>query len=672
MDMSRILGICLAGLVLAACDLRSERPPEPLSHAEWEAVVKEVSGFMEAAANGVDYVHLQDATPARIDRLLSMAAVTTLPADVRIHALSLSGKGAILKFEKPSDVVLKFSSWFPDKMADARATPVGQIRQFPDSLGPFSDWNDEAIAFITLWRCMPQIAWLEPQSNPFQRRLNDNSRLMQPGVIASASHDFAKCIYDYSGMRTENHREGVLQSADIGRKVMPLLVDKIRRFLASGRCGGTGPDDCVLNLWIWFSLSPNDPVLARMIRDLEPLVGLDRALPPLKYPLESYGPGSQEGEPHFDEALRRAAFLRTKIGSIKAVPEEWGGDSLSKALRQLSVMQAWFSKNVDYRRHEYALRNNEHLDPWKIIARWSLPENVVYEELDALDADTDCEVTNQWFQHGGRWVATRYFLRHLDRPLMRRCVNPDWSGLSEGGEFAPVLRNQFVDALESLKDGLVHDQILTGLTDNGQACFEQYRPEWISSLCSSWMSAPMEISKRLARKLQVGPEKTFRAVVDVSTDEVVSEITSKLKRDGIAITDIRKWVPPKGYRAPQAPKMLLELELMDVTNSADAYRWSGQQRRVLAMVWSDRNTIVTVPQRFSYQYDEGSISKITDIDEDGNPEIWFSGTYGECDGDNLRPGIDCSIESIHMGEVFHDAVSYFSDQRVRQNPNASR
>ena len=41
------------------------------------------------------------------------------------------------------------------------------------------------------------------------------------------------------------------------------------------------------------------------------------------------------------------------------------------------------SKNVDYRRHEYA-RNNEHLDPWKIIARWSLPENVVWAKSSML------------------------------------------------------------------------------------------------------------------------------------------------------------------------------------------------------------------------------------------------------------------------------------------------
>ena len=33
------------------------------------------------------------------------------------------------------------------------------------------------------------------------------------------------------------------------------------------------------------------------------------------------------------------------------------------------------------------------------------------------------------------------------------------------------------------------------------------------------------------------------------------------------------------------------------------------------------------------QYDDGEISGISDVDRDGNIEVWFSAEWGECDGE---------------------------------------
>jgi len=40
--------------------------------------------------------------------------------------------------------------------------------------------------------------------------------------------------------------------------------------------------------------------------------------------------------------------------------------------------------------------------------------------------------------------------------------------------------------------------------------------------------------------------------------------------------------------------------------------------------------------------------------------VWFSGTFGECDGEDSQRGDDCAIETLHMGEIRGDALSYFA------------
>ena len=114
-------------------------------------------------------------------------------------------------------------------MADARATQLVQIRHSRNSAGTVSDWNDEAIAFYyPLAVYAANICGSNLSQIRFQRRLNDNCASCSR--VIAWHHDFAECIYDYSGMRTENHESTSLQSADIGRKVMPLPSTRFGAF----------------------------------------------------------------------------------------------------------------------------------------------------------------------------------------------------------------------------------------------------------------------------------------------------------------------------------------------------------------------------------------------------------------------------------------------------------
>ena len=100
-----------------------------------------------------------------------------------------------------------------------------------------------------------------------------------------------------------------------------------------------------------------------------------------------------------------------------------------------------------------------------------------------------------------------------------------------------MLRNQFVGSSKITKRMVCSRQKQFGLTDHArQACFEQYRRNG-ADRCAALVDVGSngDIKGSLLASCRSGQRKLFANVVDVSTDEfVVSEITSKLKRDGMA------------------------------------------------------------------------------------------------------------------------------------------
>lgn len=67
---------------------------------------------------------------------------------------------------------------------------------------------------------------------------------------------------------------------------------------------------------MWSELAPHDDALARALRTLEPAVAPDAELPP--HTARSANGDDQrleDGQPRYDAAMRRAAFLRAKLPS---------------------------------------------------------------------------------------------------------------------------------------------------------------------------------------------------------------------------------------------------------------------------------------------------------------------------------------------------------------------
>ena len=83
-----------------------------------------------------------------------------------------------------------------------------------------------------------------------------------------------------------------------------------------------------------------------------------------------------------------------------------------------------------------------------------------------------------------------------------------------------------------------------------------------------------------------------------------------------------------------------------------------QRKTILISVTSKESRYINVPGNYG-QYDDGQVVGITDRDKDENIEVWITATWGECDGEELKPGIDCSIPHYYMAEQFGNYLGGF-------------
>ena len=270
-----------------------------------------------------------------------------------------------------------------------------------------------------------------------------------------------------------------------------------------------------------------------------------------------------------------------------------------------------------------------------------------------------------------------------------RCAVPDWQWLRQaddkGDSEARYTRYRFL-ALLGYLSGHDQDLLLTGLTDGGERCFDEKSTHsgWLDQLCERWISEPQTISRapksnrsllnskakfrgtklelstaelqQQGGNLAVEQEKwlTALAPADASdTAQKLREISAEFSRRGVRIHAARRW------HRPGSNESLIELQISSPETESES-PWPFAGPRLLLLVKLHSVTLVGVPRRFGFQHDEGEIVDVSDLDHDGNLEVWFRGKFGECRSRYAKPGIDCAIEISQMGEIRGDALSYFT------------
>lgn len=686
----------LLALALAACGPAADQE-NTLDNTQLRTVIGELDALAHRPDRAADGLVPRVATPDRIDRLFRMPVLAQQRFEIRRQALALAGRGTTLAFERPADVLARMAEWFPERFGTPHARR-GRLDSAGNRLyGPYPEWNAEATAFMVLWECMPAIAWEEPDANPFRQRPGDTS-FAPLAATSSSQREFRDCVFQMSGEADHFDKRlprdaAEARAAALGAVAAPVLQQKFDTYLHAHGCSGRGPEDCVLLLWMWSSLAPDDPRLAETLRWLEPAVRPTGEPPPLSKPDEEYGAEVQEtNEPRFDEAIRKAAFLRAKLNAVLRGPANWPPDARAAAFQQLAQLQAWFDANVDPRWQPlYALeRRHAVLDPWRTLGKGGTDEAALLDELDALPADTDCATKQVWFRHGGPLLQAGYALRQLRRGGALPCGDPGWAWLAQGEQPGSAeLRGQFIAALASPINGAAYEAILDRLLGG---CPPGAIAAWAQPACAAWISLPMSVSATTRRQLlHHAAVRDWPGIAVAPPPPLPTEITAEAHA---AQTEwLRQAAAPfgptageqaarlagefeqrgalvqraSGWRAPGGGPGLLELVLWP-PRPASTGGVALQGTHVLLLFEGAALRLIDVPARFSPPQDDGRVAAVTDLDGDGRPELWLSGSTGECDVDKPRPGIDCSVETLQLGEVRGELLSYFKDDRPPPAP----
>lgn len=99
--------------------------------------------------------------------------------------------------------------------------------------------------------------------------------------------------------------------------------------------------------------------------------------------------------------------------------------------------------------------------------------------------------------------------------------------------------------------------------------------------------------------------------------------------------------------------------------------YGGNEAPVLAISPDNLSEIHTA-DRFSYSRVGGQLAYISDLDHDGNLEMWLGDTSNFCrqDDTDLQRDLYCKSTTAEMGELYGDTFSYFADTPQPRNLHA--
>lgn len=679
---------------------------------ELRALLQEFESMRKTNSNRVLQFVPQVATAERVDRLFRLQGVSKLPKILRENGLIFAGQAGstLLEFDRPSDVVGKINHWFPDEMARAR---IRDERPDIHLFGPFKNWTVESATYMAMWNCAPMEAWLDPKANPFRKRLG-KAQFMSIGGHGSHDTDFGECVHSRSGNYGASTLQEGMQLAEqlrhTAKLVVPHLRSKFANFLRTNRCRASGPDDCVLLLHLWASLTADDPRLARMLQLLEADVALNAPLPAMKSSFDNANPRVEAGAERFEAAWRRAAFLRAKLRSILSASNEWPKEALSETIGQIIALQQLLDSPYASRFGYSALVDAPAISPWQILytelrVGQTGPDGIppeflgwkprprdsgtvrrvrvaVLKAVKNMEGVANCNVIAPWLTSE---LATGYALRRLgiDSSVSAPgCIQPDWPWLKAGAsEAAVVERNRYLDYLQAATPK-ARDEVLSQLTNSGDDCFKKQKgglPDWQQRLCNRWIHEPTNAQLVLKNSnLKLDKSRQFHQLV------------SYAPRDGDnRIADQRSWLSSLAEGMPGQVSTQLATyaralqDKGEVIDTVNFWRHPGHSRALfeLHMAGGDCTTVlllltphklqkVFVPPRISQRsVCRTDIVRVSDLDQDGRLEVWRSrdndgaARFDACTGedDDLRRNLDCSAvnELAQMAEVDGAALTYF-------------
>jgi hypothetical protein len=485
----------------------------PLTEAEKAAAFEEIKYLTATEHDKIADFPVRVMVPDFVTRFLNSPEFATYPTEIKAGALTFAGKANLLRFEKPSDIWVKMQTWFPAEIAEDRSKDRW-ISPFFKIVGPFPDWGDESLAFMTLWNCLPQGVWYLPEQSLYKI---DAPNIGNARFYSSVGpYDFAYCAHEQNGrVGTSNNSFHASQKPksdeqqakwkDLAARIGPVLNQKFDRYLNHYTCADFGADDCLLILHMWARLSPDDKNLAKHIQTLVGKYEITAASPVVDRSANASSNVTAPDKVWFHQLTARSAWLSAKLASNLFAPQAWENRALSQTLHEISLLQQsidfTYYRDPDYFKME---RVNASVSPWFTIAR-NINQNeklkaTIESEIDTVKTSS-CNLVKDWFFYSGPEFKANYIIKHFDESVGSECLALDWNWLyQEDSQEAKTMRSELIARIGDPGKFKSTVQILDKLTGDGSKCFEGndvLTKTWLKALCETWVEQPLHVPTKL-------------------------------------------------------------------------------------------------------------------------------------------------------------------------------
>lgn len=639
-------------------------------------------------------VCLATLAPSARAQAITALPVIPLPGDTATGPTwaDLRLASATLRFERPSDILAMWRRWRPDdpSLAPLAATSNGRDRTLRrlDFLcksgrhylggcvgeGVFADdrFDDEAAAFVAMGACLAPAAWVMHERSPLLWVQEFG------GQWTFNNLDFGACVRKRARGVGYLHHDS--PDTPLGLRAAAMLERKLGNYLLNHKCTGRGPDDCLTLLDALLSLNPRSPQLPAVLMALAPeFAPLPR--PGIAPEAARQGETGASAQPLRRRLMSQVVYLTLRLRALAAradeevLPGEPAAtlarlEPLREDLSRLDAMQGglWPRPRVD--------KDSPLTDAWGALSKvqptphWEqalvalgdaaarrmtepgrsclsagdesmAPRSEAYWRgywITALvDAVTDCAPRGDT-----GWVRTYRAAERADDPALLRYA-----------ALRPLLGDE--------RRASAHLALVQPLAEH---CPMPSDPWGICAWAGTAQSRRWQTES--SRRLPLRPNQRFRAdalsapavATPTDLDAAISllqrhegrelpqlrNLLTRLATDHTLEVTRRWWHPASPVRA---------LELVTVRQQGG----NGELLRSLILYGSvDPPRQVQLPGGYG-QYDDGDLAALSDLDGDGRPEVWFAGTWGECDGEGGIAPRDCSRTAYQLGgEVFGDRL----------------
>ncbi len=681
--------------------------PQPLSDVEYRAALNDLQKRSDMRDFQWPQFQPQSTTKQNISRLLNDPRFKNEPTKLHGAAIAVAANTQLLRFETPSDIIAKMSQWFPHDIQDlksifeanipylSRDTTI-KVKDPLELSGPYQFWDDDSTAFLTLWNCMPQTAWLRPDfdpSNPILAAHNNAlSGLVNKGN-SSYDADFGYCLENYNtteqqmwailgpNERLVTEAEGEIEYKKMmtirhktAIRVKSILSKRLPQWINALHCTGTGPDDCLLLLDIWGVVAPHDPEITAIIKKLDQN----------KEYLKGY-----KGSTKLSRTL---AFNSLKLKAINANPELWTSAAYAESVHQISKIANQFDFVSLHKNGIYFsdITGSGHTDPWLIAIHAAVEHRQfrapLFQAIRSLDS---CSLKSLWLDYDVS-LKRLYIFDVFDKGISEPCLHPSkselndlsfstsqWSvqSLSVGeakGEIADEVRAKFDQLADTSPSKDVRTYLLSYMIGTSGQCSpdDSKESEWSRNFCMNHRYNPLITPFKIAgTNLELTNATKFRKyyLQKTSDDNDTDKVTDREFIQALSLnTDDRVALSIKQYIASTK---LTEITIWrKETNSQAIVKLHGNNDENFYLISPHSFEKVQLPYEWFIASNVGHprhVEDISDLDNDGNLEVWLEDDDNDCHNNDsdLERDLNCHSKTAQMGELDGNMLGFFKNNK---------